>query len=72
MSLTPDQARQLTDQLLDGPGMAPDVTDTPPAPESIGRYRILRRIASGGMGTVYEAEQEHPHRIVALKVMKRG
>ncbi|MEE9253751.1 MAG: serine/threonine-protein kinase, partial [Pseudomonadales bacterium] len=40
--------------------------------KQIGRYRILRLIASGGMGAVYEAEQDHPQRIVALKVMRQG
>jgi len=45
----------------------------PPAhslPESIGRYRIIRLLGEGGMGTVYEAEQDHPRRSVALKVIK--
>ncbi len=44
----------------------------PGVPESIGRYRILRLVAQGGMGAVYEAEQEKPNRIVALKVIKPG
>ncbi len=39
-------------------------------PERIGQYRIRRLIASGGMGSVYEAEQENPRRAVALKIMK--
>lgn len=38
----------------------------------IGKYEIRRLIASGGMGSVYEAVQEHPHRVVALKVMRQG
>jgi formylglycine-generating enzyme required for sulfatase activity len=38
----------------------------------IGDYRLLRVIASGGMGTVWEAEQGTPHRRVALKVMRFG
>jgi len=41
-------------------------------PRKIGHYSIRRRIASGGMGTVYEAAQDHPRRPVAVKVMKHG
>src|SRR5262249_16544289 len=33
-------------------------------------YRVLRRIAEGGMGAVYEAEQDSPRRVVALKVVR--
>ena len=38
----------------------------------IGQYHIKRLIASGGMGTVYEAVQTRPRRVVALKVMRHG
>ncbi len=38
----------------------------------IGPYTIVRKLAMGGMGVVYEARQEHPHRLVALKVMRQG
>ncbi len=41
-------------------------------PQKIGRYHVKRVIASGGMGTVYEAVQEQPRRTVAVKVMKQG
>ncbi len=44
----------------------------PGLPTHIGRYRILRRHGEGGMGTVYEAEQDNPRRTVALKVIRRG
>src|SRR5258705_6883535 len=47
--------------------VAPD-----PIPTRIGHYLVRRLIGSGGMGAVYEAMQEHPHRIVALKVMRHG
>ena len=38
----------------------------------VGRYRILRSIGDGGMGVVYEAEQEQPRRHVALKLIRPG
>ncbi len=37
-----------------------------------GQYRILRLLGEGGMGTVYEAEQTRPRRIVALKLIRQG
>lgn len=39
-------------------------------PERIGVYKILALLGEGGMGTVYLAEQENPHRHVALKVIR--
>ncbi len=46
--------------------------ETEPLPTSIGRYRILRLIGEGGMGLVYEAEQDAPRRTVALKIVRAG
>ena len=40
---------------------------------TIGRYRLIGRIGSGGCGVVYEAEQQEPvMRRVALKVIRLG
>src|SRR5262245_49040754 len=38
----------------------------------IGKYQIKREIESGGMGVVYEAVQDQPRRVVALKLMRVG
>ena len=42
--------------------------------ETIANYKIIRKIASGGMGAVYLAERSDGHfdRSVALKVIKKG
>lgn len=41
-------------------------------PVQIAGYRIIRLIGAGGMGLVYEAEQEALQRRVALKLMQPG
>src|SRR5262249_15633660 len=48
------------------------LTEPSAVPAFIGRYRVVRRLGEGGMGTVYEAEQDDPRRTVALKVMRPG
>ena len=53
--------------------LAADLVETRnTGPATIGPFRILRLIGEGGMGTVYQAKQQTPHRIVALKVIKAG
>ena len=42
----------------------------PRIPDQIGQFKILDVIASGGMGTVYKAEQQQPRRHVAVKVLR--
>lgn len=52
----------------DAPGFA-QLAD-PVLPLQAGRFRLLRRIASGGMGAVYEAEDTTLGRVVALKMVR--
>jgi serine/threonine protein kinase len=67
---------------LEVPRLGPDfsiVTAAEPDPLTsrlvgarIGQYELTRVIASGGMGIVCEAEQRHPRRTVAVKVLRRA
>ncbi|MHC4447415.1 MAG: serine/threonine protein kinase [Planctomycetota bacterium] len=59
-----------TDSFMVAPATAPN--ETAAAGKRIGRYEIRHVIGAGGMGTVYEAVQDHPHRTVALKVLRHG
>lgn len=62
-------------QLLDVPASMLSEVFTSAAtelPERIDKYRILRLLGHGGMGLVYLAEQESPHRRVAVKLLAPG
>ncbi len=67
-----------SDGLLDAPLVDVAVKSRLAAPpltlvgRRIGHYLVHSVIASGGMGTVYSAEQDSPHRTVALKVMRQS
>jgi serine/threonine protein kinase len=74
-----DGSRPAVETEISGPAAWPEgetvVLRSPGAirrPDRIGKYRILSEIGSGGMGTVYLAEQDQPRRPVALKVMRPG
>ena len=55
---------------LDTSARRPRAADAPPA--QVAGYRVVRFIGRGGMGAVYEAEQDNPRRLVALKVIRPG
>lgn len=44
--------------------------DTLPGRRLKGRYTIQHRLGEGGMSVVYEGEQDHPRRRVAIKIMR--
>src|SRR6266540_2214854 len=58
---------------VDSPVVNPEVALTAPAngaaPATVGAYRLLRPLGSGGMGTVYEAEETSSGRHVAVKLL---
>lgn len=41
-------------------------------PARIGPFSIVRKVGEGGMGMVFEAEQDHPRRKVALKMVRHA
>jgi tetratricopeptide (TPR) repeat protein/predicted Ser/Thr protein kinase len=58
------------DPFLDVPPLAIDLAPQLTAGKLVGDYRLIRLIGEGGMGLVYEAEQQHPRRRVALKLIR--
>jgi len=72
------QAQLQADEFLETPvvdanlALEAVVAGTNAIPERIGRYRVIRLLGEGGMGSVYEAEQDSPRRRVALKMLRPG
>src|SRR6266568_4652595 len=69
------EVQSLLDQDVTTAGFLEEVANWSSAsrpPAYLGAYRIIGLIGEGGMGVVYEAEQQNPRRIVALKVVRPG
>jgi len=43
-----------------------------PLPATIGSYVVQRKLGEGGMGVIYEAQQQTPQRLVAIKLVRGG
>jgi tetratricopeptide (TPR) repeat protein/predicted Ser/Thr protein kinase len=69
----PEHAAALRQRIdaLHGLGLLDGAADAP-LPERIRDYRVVRLLGRGGMGVVFEAEQERPSRHVAVKVLRMG
>ncbi len=57
---------------MEPPTATPEAGTNDLVGSTVGQYDLRRVIGTGGMGTVYEAAQDHPNRLVALKVLHRG
>ncbi len=71
----PEGRQTMSDELetlaVRGDSESRQPTDPARLPDSIAGYRITGLLGEGAMGVVYEAEQQHPNRRVAIKVMHR-
>ncbi|MFK7759345.1 MAG: protein kinase [Phycisphaerales bacterium] len=69
-----DSARSELDELLNDPppvhNAYQNADQNPDFPESIAGFTIIREIGRGGMGVVYECQQQNPKRRVAIKLVE--
>ncbi len=64
------RSRGFLDAIPEARSLSRTLTRSLPAGARVGRYTLIRRLAAGGMGVVFEAQQERPNRRVALKLVQ--
>ena len=71
LSLLDRDERDAPDSFLNSPPVAVNLsTEGCRRRSDRGITALIRLIGAGGMGLVYEAEQQHPRRLVALKLIR--
>jgi serine/threonine protein kinase len=64
LPLLVDSSTRAIDQFASSPIAAETL------PRRFGEYQLLEHVGQGGMGVVYRAEQAHPRRMVAIKMLR--
>lgn len=65
-----EHAPELVDEIMEGRASGFASLADPVLPMQVGRFKLVRRIESGGMGVVYEAQDTALDRVVALKMIR--
>ncbi len=72
LGVSEDELDGFLEEPPDVRGFAEDVARVAGYPERVGDFRLVRCVGAGGMGVVFEAQQDRPRRRVAVKLLRVG